>query len=50
MGASGALWEMLYKQYADRPIHTRTDPKKRLTLPAKWRTSLGKKVWWLLMD
>ncbi len=47
MGVSGGLWEipreltfsMLIGQYTHE-----LDPKKRLTLPAKWRSSLGKKV------
>lgn len=46
MGASGALWEMLYKQYADRPIHTRTRSKETPDAASKmahfaWKESGG---------
>jgi MraZ protein len=45
MGVSGTLWET--KHYTNMLIGKYThdlDPKKRLTLPSKWRVDLGKKV------
>ena len=52
MGLSGGKWELLkicqfYPCYRIMLIGKYThdlDPKKRLTLPSKWRTDLGKKV------
>jgi MraZ protein len=47
MGLSGAKWEFCFAPITDMLIGKYThdlDPKKRLTLPSKWRTDLGKKV------
>lgn len=44
MEPSGRLWEVSYKHMLIGQYTHELDPKKRLTLPAKWRSSLGKKV------
>src|SRR5205085_1990040 len=44
MSISGAEWELLHFNMLIGQFTHDIDPKKRLTLPAKWRGDLGKKV------
>lgn len=43
MGTGGIKWDILQNMLIGNYTHT-LDPKKRLSIPAKWRTSLGEKV------
>jgi MraZ protein len=43
MGTGGIKWDILQNMLIGNYIHT-LDPKKRLSIPAKWRSSLGEKV------
>jgi MraZ protein len=46
MDSSGAKWELFFtiKDMLIGKYTHELDPKKRLTLPSKWRSDLGKKV------
>lgn len=43
MGTGGIKWDILQNMLIGNYTHT-LDPKKRLSIPAKWRSSLGEKV------
>lgn len=43
MGTGGIKWDILQNMLIGSYTHT-LDPKKRLSIPAKWRSSLGEKI------